>query len=60
MLPLPRRFAPDLRSFPNQLRAQEETRRAATALTEWGLSLRDAGELLSVSRQRVEQILKGG
>lgn len=40
-----------------QLRAQESARAAALQLTgRWNYSLRDAGELLGVSRQRVQQI----
>ena len=40
-----------------QIRAQKSASAAARHLTgAWGLSLRDAGELLGVSRQRVQQI----
>lgn len=40
-----------------QLRAQRSARAAAHALTDrWKYSLRDAGEVLGVSRQRVKQI----
>jgi predicted RNase H-like HicB family nuclease len=38
-------------------RAEQATRVAARALVKTGLSLRDAGTLLGVSRQRVHQIL---
>lgn len=38
--------------------AQEETRVAAEALVHEGLSLRDAGELLGLSHQRVQQLVK--
>jgi len=45
------------RADDEQLRAQKATQTAAKALTgKWHLSLRDAGELLGVSRQRVQQI----
>jgi predicted RNase H-like HicB family nuclease len=37
--------------------AQEETRAAAGALAEEGVSLRDAGELLGLSYQRVQQLV---
>jgi predicted RNase H-like HicB family nuclease len=37
--------------------AQEETRAAAEALVDEGVSLRDAGELLGLSHQRVQQIV---
>lgn len=44
-----------------QLRAQRATQVAARALTgTWHYSLRDAGELLGVSRQRVQQIRSSG
>jgi len=36
--------------------ASEGSRRAIAALTEMGLSLRDAGELLGVSRQRAQKL----
>jgi predicted RNase H-like HicB family nuclease len=39
--------------------ADEKTRQAAKALTQEGLSLRDTGELLGLSRQRVHQMLHG-
>lgn len=40
-----------------QLRAQQSASAAASQLTgRWNYSLRDAGELLGVSRQRVQQI----
>ena len=40
-----------------QIRAQKSALTAARQLTsKWGYSLRDAGELLGVSRQRVQQI----
>jgi predicted RNase H-like HicB family nuclease len=45
------------RAAAEQLRAQRSAQAAAAALTErWNYSLRDAGELLGVSRQRVQQI----
>jgi predicted RNase H-like HicB family nuclease len=37
--------------------AQEETRAAAEALVDEGISLRDAGELLGLSHQRVQQLV---
>jgi predicted RNase H-like HicB family nuclease len=37
--------------------AQEETRAAAEALVGAGVSLRDAGELLGLSHQRVQQLV---
>ena len=37
--------------------AQEETRVAAEALVEEGVSLRDAGELLGLSHQRIQQLV---
>jgi predicted RNase H-like HicB family nuclease len=37
--------------------AQEETRAAAKALIDEGVSLRDAGELLGLSHQRVQQLV---
>jgi predicted RNase H-like HicB family nuclease len=42
-----------------QEHAQEETRAAATALVGDGVSLRDAGELLGLSHQRVQQLVNG-
>jgi len=39
-------------------KAAEATREAAEELTNLGLSTRDAGELLGLSRQRVHQVLK--
>jgi hypothetical protein len=39
-------------------KAAEATRQAAEELTNLGLSTRDAGELLGLSRQRVHQVLK--
>jgi predicted HTH domain antitoxin len=38
--------------------AQEQTRVAAQALVEEGVSLRDAGELLGLSHQRVQQLVQ--
>lgn len=38
--------------------AQEETRAAAQALVGEGVSLRDAGELLGLSHQRVQQLVR--
>jgi hypothetical protein len=40
------------------MRADHATRNAAEVLVKWGMSLRDAGTLLGVSRQRVHQILE--
>ena len=40
--------------------ASHETRQAAKILTERGLSMRDAAELLGVSFQRVQQLLEAG
>ena len=39
--------------------AQKETRVAATALVGEGVSLRDAAELLGLSHQRVQQLVRG-
>lgn len=39
-------------------KAAEATREAVEELTKLGLSTRDAGELLGLSRQRVHQVLK--
>lgn len=39
-------------------KANEATRHAVEELTSLGLSTRDAGELLGLSRQRVHQVLK--
>jgi predicted RNase H-like HicB family nuclease len=39
-------------------KAQQQTVQAAKALTELGLSRRDAGELLGLSHQRVQQLLE--
>jgi predicted RNase H-like HicB family nuclease len=49
------------RADKEQLRAQQSARTAAHALTDrWNYSLRDAGEVLGVSRQRVKQIKESG
>lgn len=49
------------RADSEQVRSQRSARAAARALTErWNYSLRDAGELLGVSRQRVQQIKESG
>jgi predicted RNase H-like HicB family nuclease len=40
------------------VKAQQQTAEAAKALTELGLSRRDAGELLGLSHQRVQQLLE--
>jgi predicted RNase H-like HicB family nuclease len=49
------------RADKEQLRAQKSARTAAHALTSrWKYSLRDAGEVLGVSRQRVKQIKESG
>lgn len=49
------------RADTEQLRAQNSAKAAARALTErWNFSLRDAGEILGVSRQRVQQIKESG
>jgi hypothetical protein len=39
--------------------AQDETRSAAEALVARGIGLRDAGELLGLSHQRVQQLVAG-
>lgn len=39
--------------------AQEETQKVATELVSQGFSVRDVGELLDVSHQRVQQLVKG-
>ncbi len=41
-----------------QTAAQEATRRAAKALVDSGLTVRDAGEILGISFQRVSQLVK--
>ena len=38
--------------------AQDQTRAAAEALVDEGVSLRDAGELLGLSHQRVQQLVQ--
>jgi predicted RNase H-like HicB family nuclease len=43
-----------------RIEASHETREAAKILTEQGLSMRDAAELLGVSFQRVQQLLDAG
>lgn len=49
------------RADSEQRRAQNSAKVAARALTErWNFSLRDAGEILGVSRQRVLQIKESG
>ena len=49
------------RADTERLRAQNSAMAAARALTErWNFSLRDAGEILGVSRQRVQQIKESG
>lgn len=40
-------------------RAAESTRKAVQSLTDTGMSLRDAGELLGLSHARVKQIAEG-
>jgi transposase-like protein len=40
--------------------AHDETRAAAAALVAEGVSLRDAGELLGLSHQRVQQLVRTG
>ena len=39
------------------VRAQEQVARAAKALTDLGLSRRDAAELLGLSHQRIQQLV---
>lgn len=39
--------------------AQEETQKVASELVSQGFSVRDVGELLDVSHQRVQQLVKG-
>jgi predicted RNase H-like HicB family nuclease len=46
------------RAADQALRAEHATRDAARTLVKCGMSLRDAGTLLGVSRQRVHQILE--
>ncbi len=43
-----------------QAKAMDELRRAAKALTKAGISVRDAGELLGLSHQRVQQLVHNG
>jgi len=47
-----------MRAKQEAVRADHATRDAAQALVKYGMSLRDAGTLLGVSRQRVHQILE--
>ncbi len=42
-----------------QKESQDQTRRVAARLAKTGLSVRDVGELLGVSHQRVQQLVKG-
>lgn len=39
--------------------AQDETQKVAAELVKQGLSVRDVGELLDISHQRVQQLVKG-
>ncbi len=53
------RSAAEARARDHASRATQASREATKALLGMGLSLRDAGTILGVSRQRAEQILRG-
>jgi hypothetical protein len=54
------RKAAEQRARAATTRVTRTSKQAAEALVGLGLSLRDAGTILGVSRQRAEQILRGG